>query len=160
MILGIGVDTVEIDRFEQQLARTPGLVERLFTPHERGLRLHSLAARFAAKEALIKALRGSGGLGWHDLEVVRGVDRAPSFVRTPGLVRELDARGVGPVHLTMTHDGGFATAFVVVEASDALSNEALSGDAVPSDAVVPGAGAAEAVQGGVGGGDPHARGNS
>ncbi len=142
MILGIGVDTVEIDRFEQQLARTPGLVERLFTPTERGLRLRSLAARFAAKEALIKALGGSGGLGWHDLEVVRGVDRAPDFVRTPSLVRELDARGAGRVHLTMTHDGGVATAFVVVEASSAET------------------GAAGAAENGVDSGDPHAKGNS
>ena len=56
MILGLGIDVVDIDRFGDTLARTPALRERLFTDSERDLPLHSLAARFAAKEALAKAL--------------------------------------------------------------------------------------------------------
>ena len=120
MIVGIGVDTVDIDRFARHLERTPALRERLFVEAERGRPMHSLAARFAAKEALIKALGGSGGLCWHDLEVVGGQDQAPWFAETPALARELAARGgtdasAVRTHLTMTHDGGFATAFVILE---------------------------------------------
>lgn len=115
MIVGIGVDTVDIERLRAQLERTPKLRERLFTVSERDLRVDSLAARFAAKEALIKALRGSHGLGWHDIEITRDVDRVPHFTRTDALHRELVARGVSRLHLSMTHDGGVATAFVVAE---------------------------------------------
>lgn len=117
MILGIGVDTVDIERFARQIERTPSLRARLFTERERGLPTRSLAARFAAKEALVKALGGSGGLGWQDIEIVRDEDRAPSFARTPALARELDGRGEWRTHLSMTHDGGLATAFVILERS-------------------------------------------
>lgn len=117
MILGIGVDTVDIDRFSRQIARTPALIGRLFAAGERELPPRSLAARFAAKEALIKALGGSEGLGWHDLEVLRGADRAPAFARTPALARELSKRGGDRVHLSLAHDGGIATAFVIVESA-------------------------------------------
>ena len=80
MIVGIGVDVVDLTRFERAAARTPPLLVRLFTPAERTLPLHSLAGRFAAKEALIKAL-GTGfsrdartlHVGWGDrLEVSDG----------------------------------------------------------------------------------------
>ena len=117
MIVGIGVDTVDIARFERQLERTPRLLGRLFTDAEVRLPAPSLAARFAAKEALIKALGGSDGLGWHDMEVVRDRDRAPSFAATPALAAALAARGADRAHLSMTHDGGSATAFVVVESN-------------------------------------------
>ncbi|WP_133615623.1 holo-ACP synthase [Leucobacter luti] len=115
MIMGIGVDTVDIARFERQLERVPALRARLFTPAERELPAASLAARFAAKEALIKALGGSDGVSWQDLEVLRGPDRAPGFVETVGLTAALGARGAHRAHLSMTHDAGIATAFVVVE---------------------------------------------
>ncbi|KAF5282334.1 hypothetical protein FQR65_LT14323 [Abscondita terminalis] len=116
VILGIGVDTVDIGRFERGLERTPALLTRLFTPGEQGLSGASLAARFAAKEALIKALGGSDGLGWHDLDVVRDPGRPPSFAATPRLEAALATKGAGSIHLSVTHDGGMATAFVVVEA--------------------------------------------
>ena len=115
MIQGIGVDTVDINRFERQLERTPQLNTRLFTAREAGLALASRAARFAAKEALIKALGGSHDLSWHDLEVPRTPKEAPTFTRTPALDRVLAGRGASTVHLSLTHDGGFATAFVVIE---------------------------------------------
>ena len=115
MIAGIGVDTVGIERFGRQLDRTPALRERLFAPSERGLPLASLAARFAAKEALVKALGGSGALGWQDLIVERDEDRAPCFAPTAALVAALAGRGADRAHLTMTHDAGVATAFVVIE---------------------------------------------
>lgn len=124
MIVGIGVDTVDLARFERSLERTPALRGRLFTDAERALNTHSLAARFAAKEALIKALGDSRRLGWHDMSVVRNEDRAPAFEPTEALVRELAAVGADHVHLSMTHDAGVATAFVIVEAGGAARHEA------------------------------------
>lgn len=115
MIVGIGVDTVDLERFERQLARTPALLARLFTPPERELSVASLGARFAAKEALIKALGGSDGVSWQDLEVLRGESRAPAFTMTPALARALAARGADHAHVSLTHDAGIATAFVIVE---------------------------------------------
>ncbi len=70
MIVGFGIDVVELVRFEAALTRTPSLRDKLFTPAEAVLPLQSLAARFAAKEALAKALGAPGGLDWHDAEVV------------------------------------------------------------------------------------------
>lgn len=116
MILGIGVDTVDVHRFGERLDRAPALRSRLFAPPERALALASLAARFAAKEALVKALGGSGALGWQDLVVERDEDRAPRFSVTPGLSAALAARGAARTHLSLTHDAGVATAVVVVEA--------------------------------------------
>lgn len=127
MILGIGVDTVDIDRFERQLERTPALRSRLFTAGERELPVPSLAARFAAKEALVKALRGSGKLGWHDIPVRRDVERAPYFELTPVLQQELASRGGARVHLSLTHDGAAATAFVVVERHEAPAADGAAG---------------------------------
>ena len=62
MIIGVGIDVVDVARFGQTLERTPRLLERLFTEGERSLGLNSLAARFAAKEALAKALGAPVGL--------------------------------------------------------------------------------------------------
>lgn len=115
MIAGIGVDTVDIDRFARAIERTPGLRYRLFAESERELPTHSLAARFAAKEALIKALGGSEGLGWHDAVIENDDCGAPSFAATPTLSALLSARGLGRPHMSMTHDAGVATAFVIVE---------------------------------------------
>ena len=139
MIIGIGVDNVQIDRFERQIARTPALVDRLFVGEERSLGVRSLAARFAAKEALIKALGGSGGLGWHDLEVRRGAERAPFFVPTAALERALHHRGAHRIHLSLTHDAGIATAFVVVEANTESggSKRDVSGGAGSLEAPMP-----------------------
>lgn len=120
MIVGIGVDTVDLGRFERQLARTPALAARLFTAPERALSIASLGARFAAKEAIIKALGGSDGVSWQDLEVLRGENRAPQFTSTPALTRALALRGADRAHVSITHDAGIATAFVIIEASGAL----------------------------------------
>lgn len=125
MIVGIGVDTVDLGRFERQLARTPALAPRLFTAAERELSIASLAARFAAKEAMIKALGGSDGVSWQDLEVLRGPNRVPQFSSTPALSRVLAARGANRAHVSMTHDAGVATAFVIIEANDACAESEL-----------------------------------
>lgn len=114
-IAGIGVDTVDISRFESQLTRTPKLVARLFTEHEADLNMQSLAVRFAAKEALIKALGGSDGLNWHDMEIRRVPDEPPVFSSTDGLRSVLGKRNLAWPHVSLTHDGGMATAFVIVE---------------------------------------------
>ncbi len=70
MIDGVGIDVVDISRFQESLERTPGLKDRLFTENEKSKGIASLAARFAAKEALAKALHVPAGLNWHDCEVV------------------------------------------------------------------------------------------
>jgi holo-[acyl-carrier protein] synthase len=115
MIKGIGVDIVDLARFERQIERTPRLVPRLFAESERGLPAHSLAARFAAKEALIKALGDSAGVTWHEMEVVNNAAGNPEFVLHGAALVALAARGITSVHLTMTHDAGVACAFVVAE---------------------------------------------
>ncbi len=79
MIIGVGTDVVEVARLEASLERTPTLRDRLFTPAEAALPLESLAARFAAKEALAKALGAPGDLSWQDAEVVTDVSGWPSF---------------------------------------------------------------------------------
>ena len=117
MIRGIGVDIVDLARFERQVSRTPGLIPRLFTEAERGLPLHSLAARFAAKEALIKALGDSAGVSWQEMDVVTDTHGNPGFALHGGAKAALAARGIDTVHLTMTHDAGVACAFVVTEGS-------------------------------------------
>ena len=115
MIAGIGVDVVDLARFEQSLERTPRLRDRLFTEAERTLPVHSLAARFAAKEALIKALGGSEGVRWHDMEIVADGERNPGFVLHNVVERDVRERGITRIHVTMTHDAGLATAFVITE---------------------------------------------
>jgi holo-[acyl-carrier protein] synthase len=117
MITGIGVDVVDLARFERQIERTPGLVPRLFAESERMLPAHSLAARFAAKEALIKALGDSAGVTWQELEIVTDAGGNPEFRLHGAALAALAERGITSVHLSMTHDAGVACAFVVAERS-------------------------------------------
>lgn len=120
MIVGIGVDVVDLARFERALDRTPALKSRLFAEAElstplRVLSLRSLAGRFAAKEALIKALGDSTGVQWHDMQVVSGVDGNPHF-ELRGAAAIVAARaGANHLHLSMSHDAGVAIAYVVAE---------------------------------------------
>ncbi len=115
MIVGIGVDLVDIARLEQALRRTPALAARLFTEGERAASTGSLAACFAAKEAVAKALGAPAGLRWADVEV--GHDQAGRpLLRVRGTVAEAARRlGVRRWHLSLTHDGGVSVAFVVAE---------------------------------------------
>ena len=112
MIQGVGIDVVNIERFAESLKRTPGLLERIFTPQERELPIASLAARFAAKEALAKALGAPMGLKWHDAEIIKSVDGAPSFVLRDSVAQVVNG---AKVHLSMSHDAGIASAIVMVE---------------------------------------------
>lgn len=117
MIAGIGVDVVDLTRFERSVQRTPALLERLFTTAERTLPLHSLAGRFAAKEALIKAIGDSTGVRWHDMEVVSNDLGNPSFVLHNAVAASVEARGIDSIHLSMSHDAGIAIAYVLLEST-------------------------------------------
>ncbi|RWZ64378.1 holo-ACP synthase [Labedella populi] len=119
MIVGIGVDVVDLARFERAVARTPRLRDRLFAQSERSLPLRSLAARFAAKEALMKALGSAEGLVWIDIAVVPGTGGAPSFALSGSTARVVAERGIDALHLSMTHDAGIAVAYVVAESRGA-----------------------------------------
>jgi holo-[acyl-carrier protein] synthase len=118
MIVGVGIDVVEIARLEQALDRTQDLADRLFTAAERALPMPSLAARFAAKEALAKALGAPPGLSWTDAEVVVGTDGRPEL-KVSGTVADAAARrGVRRWHVSLSHDGGLATAVVIAEGAE------------------------------------------
>jgi holo-[acyl-carrier protein] synthase len=115
VIVGIGVDVVDLARFTRAVGRTSRLVDRLFTSHERDLPVHSLAARFAAKEALMKALGETEGVRWHDMEIVSDAEGNPEFVLSGVAAAIAARRGIASLHLSMTHDAGVACAFVVAE---------------------------------------------
>lgn len=115
MIIGIGVDVVDVARFEQTLRRTPGVAERLLLPAERQHPVEGQAARFAAKEALAKALGAPGDLAWHDAEVVREADGRPRLVVRGSVAAAGDRLGVRHWHLSLSHDGATAVAMVVAE---------------------------------------------
>lgn len=115
MIIGIGVDVVDIARFERQLERTPGLRDRLFVAAERELNTRSLAVRFAAKEAVAKALGAPAGMNWQDCWIGRDANGSPTVQVSGTVLAVAEARGVNRWHLSLTHDGGVATAMVVAE---------------------------------------------
>ena len=115
MIVGIGIDVCDVSRFEAALERTPGLAERLFPAAERDRPVASLAARFAAKEALAKALGVPAGLAWHDAEVVTEDSGRPVLVVRGTVAAAVEASGAAAVHLSLSHDAGIASAFVILE---------------------------------------------
>lgn len=115
MIIGIGTDLCVVSRYKAMVERRPGIEERLLTEAERGLSVESRAARFAAKEALAKALGSPGGMRWLDCEVVKSADGAPGFAAYGSVEARIAALGIGRVHLSLSHDGGYVTAMVVCE---------------------------------------------
>ncbi len=115
MIIGIGVDVCDLERFQTAVARTPAMLETLLTPTERDLPTASRAARFAAKEALAKALGAPEGLSWQDAEVVRAAGGQPRLELRGSVAAAADRLGVRHAHLSISHDAGLATAFVVLE---------------------------------------------
>lgn len=115
MIVGVGIDVVDVDRFAETLERTPGLRGRLFTPGEQSRPIASLAARFAAKEALAKALGAPAGLHWQDAEVVTD-DAGRPWLKVFGTIAKQTADlGVSGMHLSLSHDAGIASAVVILE---------------------------------------------
>ena len=122
MIVGIGVDVVDLPRFEQTLQRTPRIVDRLFTADERfradgsERNAASLAVRFAAKEAVAKALGAPGGMAWHDCQV-QTLPSGQPVLSVSGTVLEAAQRlGVTRWHVSLSHDGAVGFATVVAEA--------------------------------------------
>lgn len=115
MITGIGTDLCSIPRLTEALSRTPGLRERLFHEGERDLPIKSLAARFAAKEALAKAIGNPSLLVWNEIQVVNDELGKPGFVfhgATANAIQGLQVR----VMLSLSHEVELATAMVVMEA--------------------------------------------
>jgi len=115
VIVGVGIDVVDIARFGAILARRPRLAERLFAPAERGLTVASLAARFAAKEAVAKALGAPAGLAWQDCEVASSPTGRPSLVLRGTVAAAAASQGIGRWHVSLSHDAGIASAVVVAE---------------------------------------------
>ncbi len=121
MIVSVGIDVVLVERFEAALKRTPMLAERLFTEAERRTASgnprspESMAARFAAKEAVAKALGAPGGLAWHDCEIVPDGDGRPWLTVAGTVANAAAERGIVRWHLSLSHDGGIASAMVVAE---------------------------------------------
>jgi holo-[acyl-carrier protein] synthase len=115
VIVGIGVDVVDLERFAVSLERTPHLCERLFTAPERTSAPASLAAVFAAKEAVAKALGAPTGLAWHDVEVRHEDSGRPYLFVTGSVAAAAAAQGVLRWHVSLSHDGGAAVAMVVAE---------------------------------------------
>lgn len=114
MILGIGVDVCAIDRISQARAR-PGFADRVFTLAEQDGSDQTMAGRFAAKEALAKALGASAGLRWSDCEVLSDETGRPSLVVTGTVADRIDELGISRLHVSISHDAGVAVAMVVVE---------------------------------------------
>jgi holo-[acyl-carrier protein] synthase len=122
MILGIGVDLTPVSRMAEALARHPERLEaRLFTDGERAYcraranAAQHFAARFAAKEAVLKALHVPEGLSWHELEVVSDGSGAPQLALHGVAARAAANKGVRTLHLSITHADDQALAFVVAE---------------------------------------------
>jgi holo-[acyl-carrier protein] synthase len=121
VIVGVGIDVVLVERFGAALQRTPLLGDRLFTESElltdsgNPRSPESLAARFAAKEAVAKALGAPGSLNWHDCEVVSDSDGRPWLTVAGTVADAAAALGITRWHLSLSHDGGIASAMVVAE---------------------------------------------
>jgi holo-[acyl-carrier protein] synthase len=121
-VLGLGIDVCSVERVARVLDGPNGsrFRERVYTPTEvatcegRSDAATAYAARFAAKEALVKALGAPPGLRWRDMEVVKAANGAPTFTLTGVAFREVAARGVR-VLLALTHDAGVAAATVVLD---------------------------------------------
>jgi holo-[acyl-carrier protein] synthase len=117
-VVGIGVDLVDVARFERALERTPALKDRLFGAHDlaRPLPVHSLAARFAAKEASLKALGGHiRGFSWHDIQVSGEHNQPPHLVFSGGVAQAVQEQGITNHQVSLSHDAGLAIAFVMME---------------------------------------------
>lgn len=122
---GVGVDLVDVARFTLAMERHPRLVERLFTERERSdsrQRPERLAARFAAKEAVLKTFGvGVGAAPWRSIEVASDKSGAPQVV-LHGPANELAREaGVSSLHLSMTHTRATAVAFVVGSSPEVTS---------------------------------------
>ena len=124
MIVSIGIDIVEVYRIAETITRTPRFVERVFTEIERDYceskgvaAAQSYAARFAAKEAFLKALKTGwrGKISWHDIEVVTDADGVPTLNITGEAKNIFQNLGATHVHLSISHTTEHAVAEVILE---------------------------------------------
>ncbi|MBU6244520.1 MAG: holo-ACP synthase [Actinomycetales bacterium] len=126
-VVGIGVDIVDLQRFAGVIERTPRLVDRVFTRaeshHLDGTRRSaaSLAARFAAKEAVAKVLVQTHGLQWHHCEVIVEEHGNPRLRLTGTVAAAAQERGIDAWHLSLSHDACHAIAYVVAQGARADS---------------------------------------
>jgi holo-[acyl-carrier protein] synthase len=119
-MIGVGIDAVEVPRFRKVAARTPGIIHRLFTDTERAYcerrkdPTERYAARFAAKEAVMKAMGvGVGACKWREIEVVRARSGQPSVALSGGAAALADRKGVRGWRLSLTHTESMAEAVAV-----------------------------------------------
>lgn len=123
MIVGLGIDLLETARLDRALLRTAGFEARVFTEKEsadcaaRGDRIQALAARFAAKEACLKALGTgwAGGLGFRQVEVVREASGSPTLRLHGAAAARAASLGVRRIHVSLTHQATAAAAVVLLE---------------------------------------------
>jgi holo-[acyl-carrier protein] synthase len=122
MIIGVGVDVVDTERFRTSLARTPSMRDRLFVQEEldyvapKADPVPSLAARFAAREAVMKAMGlGLGSFGFHEVWVTKAPSGEPSLAITGRALELAVDRGITHWHLSITHTALVAVAHVVAE---------------------------------------------
>lgn len=117
--VGIGIDVVDVARFADVLERRPSVATRLFTDQERldaAEQPARLAARFAAKEAVLKTFRvGVGAAAWRDIEVVRAASGAPSIALHGAAQALARQAGISQLLVTLSHTDLTAAAFVVGE---------------------------------------------
>ena len=116
MIIGVGVDTVQLSRFEAKLTETPRLKDRLFLDIETvDASIQTLAGRFAAKEAVIKALSGDPGIEWHGIEIGKESSGKPVIWLHGATAKIALQAGIRKLHVSISHDGDNAVAFVIAE---------------------------------------------
>jgi len=124
VIVSTGIDIVEVYRIRATISRTPRFIERVFTPAERlyceakgAAAAQSFAARFAAKEAFLKALQTGwrGKITWHDIEVCSDESGVPSLEITGEAKIIMETLGANRIHLSLSHTTEHAVAQVVLE---------------------------------------------
>lgn len=121
-IVSIGVDVCDIGRMERALGRHPTMARRVFTPEEiaycdsKARPAESYAGRFAAREAVIKALGGYLGKKWQDISVARHPSGAPSIALAGNAKRRADMLRISGFHLSFSHEHHVAVAMVVAVA--------------------------------------------
>ena len=124
MIVSIGIDIIEVARIREVLLRTPRFLERVYTERERAycdsrgaVSAQHYAARFAAKEAALKALQTGwrGGISWQDVEISARESGAPYLIFTGQVLEVFEKLGATTTHLSMSHTNQHAIAQVVLE---------------------------------------------
>jgi holo-[acyl-carrier protein] synthase len=124
MIISTGIDIIEVYRIHEAITRTPRFVQRVYTADEReycerrgAAAAQSFAARFAAKEAFLKAIRTGwrGKVTWQEIEVTQNAEGAPKLSIQGEAAKLMDSLGADRIHLTLSHTSEFAVAQVILE---------------------------------------------